>query len=197
MKKLALSLAILLGITAASCSGNAGSNAAPASTAAASAEQAATINIRYVDMDSVAAHYNLAKDIQDLQLRAISKLQSAQQSRSAEIQRFGQQIEQKMRSNGYLSEDSYNADVAKFNKMQRDAEVQLANMDREAQAELAAQQQQINDSIESFIKAFNATRGYDAILVRASGLYFNPALDITDEVIEGLNARYNKVDSKK
>ncbi len=32
--------------------------------------------------------------------------------------------------------------------------------------------------------------GYDAILLRESGVLFNPALDITQEVIAGLNARY-------
>ena len=52
---------------------------------------------------------------------------------------------------------------------------------------------QLNDSIEAFIKEYNKTRGYDAILYKAVGVYFNPALDITDEVIKGLNARYNKV----
>ena len=54
------------------------------------------------------------------------------------------------------------------------------------------QQMQLTDSIESFIKEFNKTKGYDAILYKAAGVYFNPALDITDEVIKGLNARYVK-----
>lgn len=36
-------------------------------------------------------------------------------------------------------------------------------------------------------------KGYDAILFKAATLYINPALDITNEVVEGLNARYNKV----
>ena len=51
----------------------------------------------------------------------------------------------------------------------------------------------MNDSIEAFIKEYNKTRGYDAILFKAATLYINPALDITNEVVEGLNARYNKV----
>ena len=102
-----------------------------------------------------------------------------------------------MRSNGYLSEASYNADVAKFNKMQQDAQAHLENLQRTTEQELAAQQQQLNDSIESFIKAYNATKGFDAILYKAAGVYFNPALDITDEVIEGLNARYNRVTESK
>lgn len=69
-------------------------------------------------------------------------------------------------------------------------------MERNTQMELAQQQQQLNDSIQAFIKEYNKTKGYDAILFKAAGVYFNPALDITDEVIKGLNERYTKVAKK-
>lgn len=196
MNKLALSLAVIAGLVAAACNGNQNGSTAAIPAAPSSDSTAPAMNIRYIDADSVAAHYNLAKDLSEMQIRTFSKLENARQSRATEIQRFGQQIEQKMRSNGYLTEDSYNADVAKFNKMQQDAQNQLANLERNAQQEMAAQQQQLNDSIESFIQIYNATKGYDAILYRAAGVYFSPALDITAEVIEGLNARYNKVADK-
>ncbi len=185
----------MLCLAATSCSDK--SQPSVASAPLNSDGSVATLNIRYVDMDSINANYNLAKDFQELYLRSLSKLDNAQQSKAAEIQRFGSQIEQKMRSNGYLSEESYNADVQRFNKMQQDAQQALAAMEREAQQELAQQQQQLLDSINSFIESFNATRGYDAILLRAAGLYFNPQLDITAEVVEGLNARYNRVASSK
>lgn len=35
------------------------------------------------------------------------------------------------------------------------------------------------------------------ILYKQSGLFFNPALDITKEVVDGLNADYNKVKAEK
>ena len=54
-------------------------------------------------------------------------------------------------------------------------------------------QRTVNDSIQAFIKDYNKTRGYDAILYKNATLYINPDLDITSEVLEGLNARYNKV----
>ena len=44
---------------------------------------------------------------------------------------------------------------------------------------------------------YNSTRGYDAILLKQAGLYFNPALDITDEIVKGLNSRYTRVEEKK
>uniref|UniRef100_UPI0026589F9F OmpH family outer membrane protein n=1 Tax=uncultured Muribaculum sp. TaxID=1918613 RepID=UPI0026589F9F len=87
-------------------------------------------------------------------------------------------------------------DVESFNKKQAEAENYLASIQREAEQEMIQQQVQLNDSIEAFIKDYNAKKGYDAILFKNAGVYFNPALDITDEVIKGLNARYNKVSEK-
>ncbi|MCI9607607.1 MAG: OmpH family outer membrane protein [Muribaculaceae bacterium] len=198
MKKTAFSLVLLLGLAAASCApGNSNQGSTPAAATGAEATATATLNIRYIDLDSVGTHYNLAKDFREMTLRAVSKLENAQQSKAAEIQRFGQQIEDKAKNNGYISQTTYEADVAKFNKMQQDAQVYLSNLQRSSEQELAAQQQQLNDSIESFIKSYNAQKGYDAILYKAAGAYFNPALDITQEVIDGLNARYNKVADDK
>ncbi len=201
MKNLAIaakSIIVAATVSLASCSG--GNNTAtpqeqPADNASASSVQNASsgLNIRYVDGDSIAAHYNLAKDFKEMSIRTYSKLENAQRSRATEIQKFGSQIEEKMRSNGYLSEASYNADVEKLNKMQADAQSYLATLQRNAEQELMQQQIQLNDSIQAFIKDYNASRNYDAILLKSAGLLFNPALDITNEVIEGLNARYNKV----
>ncbi|MCM1110346.1 MAG: OmpH family outer membrane protein [Clostridium sp.] len=196
MKKTALfayALLLAAGFATSSCDSKQGTAAEPAAVAA-STDAATLPNIRYVDGDSIMANYNLAKDIQEFILRTHSKLDNAQQARATEIQRFAAQIEEKGRNNGYLTQDSYNADMQRLQKMQADAENQLGAMQRSAAQEVDAQQRQLNDSIETFIKEYNRTKGYDAILLKTSGLYFNPALDITSEVIEGLNKRYNKVE---
>ena len=166
-KSVKASLLMMAAVLFTACGNNAGNgNTVSADAAPAEAKAGAQVNIRYIDEDSITANYNLAKD---------------------------SQIEEKMRANGYLSEASYNADVAKLNKMQQDAQNALASMEQSTQQELARQQQQLNDSITSFINSYNKGKGYDAILFKSAGVYFNPTLDITAEVIEGLNARYNKV----
>ncbi|WP_305483927.1 OmpH family outer membrane protein [Paramuribaculum intestinale] len=193
MKKAALPLAIFMSLAAASCANQNADQAATAADSTAEAK-APSMNIRFIDADSITTHYNLAKDFKDIAIRAISKLENAQQNKGAEIQRFAAQIEQKYRSNGYLSQASYEADMNKLNKMQQDAQNYLANLQNTTDQEMAEQRQQLNDSIENYIKIYNAGKGYDAILYRHSGVYFNPDLDITNEIIEGLNARYNKVE---
>lgn len=203
MKKLAMSASsLLLGILALSttaCGGDpaADKSSATPTSAATPADGATTINIRYIDGDSVLAHYQFAKDLQDATMRAVQRIDNARNSKGSEIQKFAASIEQKARSNGYLNEASYNADMQKLQKMQQDAENYLANLSRNADNELGQQQIQLNDSIEKFIKEYNATRKYDAILYKNAGVYFNPELDITNEVIEGLNARYTKPAEKK
>ena len=199
MKKLAipakfLCIATLIGSMAA-CSGSDKPEAATAAPAATNGAAPATLNIRYIDSDSVTAHYILAQEFQELTLSALSKMESIKQARGSEIQKLMQQIDQKGRNNGYLSQESYEADMANLAKKQQDAENVLGNMQQRAQQEMAQRQIELNDSLESFIKDYNATHGYDAILFKAAGVYFNPALDITDEVIKGLNERYEK--SKK
>lgn len=204
MNKLAISASTLLlslmALSTTSCGGSTANNAAeaPARTAAADGEGAPTsLNIRYIDSDSLMTHYNLAKDFQEASMRAVSKIESARQAKASEIQKFAAAIEQKGRSNGYLTEASYNADMQKLQKMQADAENYLAGLSRNTENELAQQQLQLNDSIDNYIKIYNASKGYDAILLKAAGVYFNPSLDITNEIIEGLNARYNKVSESK
>lgn len=194
MKKIAF-LAKTMILAAAVALTSCGGSQAPQTVVAndSNAEAVQTINIRYIDGDSIAASYNLAKDFKEASIRTMSKLENAQRAKAAEIQKFAAQVEEKVRSNGYLSEASYNADVQKLNKMQQDAQAYLATLERNAQEEIVRQQLQLNDSIESFIKDYNATHGYDAILFKNAGVYFNPALEITGDVIEGLNARYNKV----
>lgn len=194
MKKTALcakSLMLMLAVAAVSCSSDKGE----ATPAAATADKAATaaVNIRYIDADSIAAHYNLAKDFKEAQLRQINKIDNAQRTRSSELQKLGNQIQQKINNNGYLSQESFQSDQETFNKKQAEAQNYLASLQREAEQEMIQQQIQLTDSIEAFIKDYNRKKGYDAILYKAAGVYFNPALDITNEVIDGLNKRYNKV----
>lgn len=179
------------------CTGSDNAPAADSPAAASASDSPAALNIRFIDGDSVAEHYNLAKDFREVQLRALSKLDAAGQSKAKNIQTFAAQVQEKAQNNGYLSEASYNADMVKLQRMQQDAEQSMAAMQRTSEQELAQLQQAVTDSINNFIADYNKAKGYDMILYRAAGVYFNPALDITKEVIEGLNARYNKVDTPK
>ena len=143
-------------------------------------------------MDSVMANYDLVKAFNEVNLRTMTKMQNAQSSREGELNRMAANIEQKMKNNGYLSEASYNADVAELTKKQQSAQNYLGSLQAEAQQEAMRQQQEFLDSLDNFLADYNRTRHYDAILLFTPGEHFNPALDITDDIVKGLNARYTK-----
>lgn len=187
-----------LALVAAACSN---SNNEPAKEAKpAKAKTAKNVenlpNYRYVDLDSILSKYNLAKDYNEEMLRMQNNMESAAKRHENKIQNFASTMQNKMQNNGYLSEASYRQDEQTIANMQNEAQRNIASLQNNFQAAAMRGQQAVMDSITAFIKDYNKNRGYDAIFQKASTLYINPDLDITDEVVEGLNARYNKVNKK-
>lgn len=149
-----------------------------------------TINIRYVSMDSIYKNYTLAQNVSQEAQTLASNLQSYQAQLQNQLQSKYTQIQQKAQSNGYLSQASYEADVKELEKTNAAYQNMYAKREAEAAQTLDNRQKELNDSVQNFIKLYNKEKKYDAILIRDAALYFNPALDITDEVIKGLNDRY-------
>lgn len=164
----------------------------PAKTPAA-ARVAALPNYRYVDLDTILSRYNLAKDYNEELMRLQSSSESQLRRHESKIQTLGNTMQNKMNNNGYLTQESYEQDQRNMANLQNEAQKAAASLQANYQQAAIQAQQTINDSINAFIEEYNKTRKYDAILFKAATLYINPALDVTDEVVEGLNARYNKV----
>lgn len=197
MKKLSLTVKTLMACAivaaAASCSRQ---EAAPVAAAAGDSTACAGLKIAYIDADSIMRSYNLAKEIAEESQRLMNDYSRQEQSKQQEIQNFGNNIEQKRQNNVYLSEASFQSDVEKLQKMQNDAARVLTNKQNQIQNTIAQAQARLNDSIMSAVNAYNASKGYDAILLRESGVYFNPALNVTGDIIEVLNARYTPAQTK-
>ena len=87
----------------------------------------------------------------------------------------------------------------------------LQNLDQSSQVQYAKRaeadnarvneiQKKVKEAIDEFVVEYNKDKKYDAILDKSSGIYFNPALDITGEIVKGLNEAYKAKkggDSKK
>ena len=201
MKKLSVTVKSLLLLAVAAGVASCGDKSAtPAQTPAATpAEEkaAAAINIRYIDIDSVLSSYTLAQQLMEEQQREMLKLQQWHNSKQQELQNLANQINQKQQNNIYLTQESMQGDINNLQKKSEEAErymntqqQRLANADMQIRARLSG-------SIHTVVSEFNATRGYDAILTRDAGIYFNPALNITAEIIEMLNARAGVNTEKK
>ena len=157
------------------------------------AEALENLKIRYIDEDSIMANYNLAKDINEAMLRRQNQFDAAQKQRGNEISKFGNAMQQKYQNNQYLTEEAFNADQVKLQKMQADAENYLANLQQSIENELNQSQIQLLDSIDNFMKDYAKKKGFDMVLRKSATLFIDEKYDVTKEVIEGLNKRYNKV----
>ena len=150
-------------------------------------------NYRYVDLDSVLSNYNLAKDYNEEMLRMQSNMQNEVKRHENSLQSLATTMQNKLQNNGYLTEASLQADQQQYADMQNKAQRAVAALQNNFENTALMAQKTVNDSIVAYIQEYNLKKGYDAIFFKAATLYINPALDITAEVIEGLNARYNKV----
>ena len=102
MKKITLAAsAIAIMLLGSSCSGKEGANetAAPAEKKTVKVESDTfepTTNIRYYNMDSVMANYDLVKTFNEANLRTMTELQNAQRSREGDLNRMASYIQQKV-----------------------------------------------------------------------------------------------------
>lgn len=189
-----MSYALCLCLAASSCAADSQKKEAPAGKNQAKSAPAGELpNYRYVDSDSIFKNYHLSKDYNEEMIRMQSNMESELKRHENSIQSFATSMQKKMQNNQYLSESDYKADEQKLNNMQAQAQRAVANLQKTYENSALNGQKAVNDSIESFIKEYNAKKGYDAIFFKNATIYINPALDITNEVVEGLNARYNKV----
>ena len=122
-----------------------------------------------------------------------SSMESTMRTHEKRLQSQAAVMQNKMNNNGYLTRESYEQDQNSLNSMQAEAQKQAATLQSNFEQQALQAQKNVNDSINAFIAEYNKSRGYDAIFFKAATLYINPALDVTDEVVEGLNARYNKL----
>ena len=154
---------------------------------------AALPNYRYVDLDSVLAKYNLALDFNEQAIKQQSSMEADMQKLQDNYTNQQKVMQDKLQSGQYQSEADMEADQKRLMELQQNAQEKIAQIQEEVMKMAEKNQKTIKDSITNFIESYNASHGYDAIFDKAATIYMNPALDITDEVIEGLNARYNKV----
>lgn len=174
------------------CSGHQGKQESKA--AGTGADSAATLaGIRYIDADSLASQYNLAKDLNEAFLRSQENFENVGKQRAKEIENMERTINSKAQNNQYLNQQAYEADMKKYQQMAQAAQKQMADMEAKIQDEQLQNIIQLNDSIDNYLKILCKEKGYQVVLKKDATFYIDPKYDITDEVVKGLNARYVKV----
>lgn len=192
MKKSALLVAAILtaAVSMTSCGGNGKGEGNGKESTPVKAAVEGTTNIRWYDLDSVSNNYKLVELLNSEAEAAMNSYQSFARQKSSEIAALQKKIEDKMRNNGYLSEESYNNDMRDYQNKANSAQNAIAQREQQIAEQAANQQKQLLDSLENFLNDYAKSKGFEVILVKTPGTHLAKELDITDDIISGLNARY-------
>ena len=154
-------------------------------------------NFRFIDTDSIGLQYNLAIDFNEQMVKMQSNLEAEEKKQRSSLQQRANALQSKMNNVQSQAEaDKLKSEYESIQNASAQAEQKLAQMAADMEKTLAANAKTMQDSLTNFLRDFAAQNGYDAIIVNSAAPYYNPDLDVTAEVVEGLNARYNKVKKK-
>ncbi len=157
------------------------------------------LKIAFVDSDSLLAKYQYAIDLQE----ELNKYKDAQEkSYQQQMTKFQNDYQNYLKTGENMTLSQQQATEAEL-KQRAD---KLATLEQELAAKVMQKQMDSNiellNRIFAFVREYNADNQQFDIILRKTfndspSLYMNPAMDITDEIIEGLNNEYKEVKAKR
>jgi len=153
----------------------------------------ANFPIAYVVVDSVMQNYlffkKLEKQLQNLVSAEESKLQKKAEAFQKDVQDFQYQVE-----NRIITTADAQAKQAELEQRQQNLYAEQQKKQQELAIKEQKLQEQLIDSVNACIKFYNADGKYKIILNNAyqsSVLYAEEQLNITNDILKVMNARYN------
>ena len=170
---------------------------APAEGEAAVAAEAGAIV--YIDLDKILTEYDMANDLRSV---VETKVQNIQ----AEINRRGQKLEKQVAEyqekiqKGLMTRSVAEVQGQKLQQEELDFNNYAAQKQQEIQEEQVVMMNQLGDAIQTFITKYNEEKQYAMILTNSGGapvITADASLDITEDVLAGLNEEYIKTKNQK
>jgi len=185
--KLSLGLLVAAGITA--CNQNKTATA-PSNTTTPAAEQQAIV---YVNTDTLLSKYNYVKDVNKKLNDKGSGVKADVQSRRDALQR---EIAQYQQGQSTMPADQRQATEQRLTREEQAEQTYEQNASAELQNEQSEATGKLDDKIAAYIKSYAKQKGYKFVLtyakVGSSVLYGDQSLDVTADVLKGLNDAYAK-----
>lgn len=155
--------------------------------------------IVYVDLDVILARYDMANELS-------SVVETKGQNIQAEVTRRGKKLEsaakdfQEKMEKGLMTRSAAEVQAQKLQQQETEFNTYAAQKQQEIQEEQMVMMNQIGDAIKTYIEKYNAEKKYAMILTSQGGapvITADPSLNITEDVIAGLNAEYIANKNKK
>ena len=195
MKKIAsiLSAAVVLTLGLTACN-----NAANTPEANVKSDSTAVAgSIVFFNIDKVVESYDMANDLRSVVETKISGIQAEIDRRGNKLQKDANDFQNKM-DKGLLTTSVANAQYQKLQQQQNDYQQYAVRKQQEMQEEQQVMLNQIMNAIAEFVQEYNVEKQYALILTTSGDILPAPvvtgsaALDITDDILAGLNAAYVK-----
>jgi outer membrane protein len=155
-----------------------------------------TGRIAYINIDTLEAHYEYLKVKKE-------EFNKRQEGMKAELQNSAEQMQQdidnvkRQAKAGTLTEAQYQAAERRISQMQQSLQTREAALTDQLVKEQQAFNTDLKNRLDKFLEEYNKDKGYDYILSYSNEghiLYANKNLDITPDVVKGMNEE-NKVDT--
>lgn len=153
----------------------------------------ATLPIAYVNIDSVLTNYQYAKEASDALMKKTETSRASINQKQKQLVSEQQEFQRKYQNNAFLSQERAEQEATRIQKLGAELEQTASRLDNELTMEQIRVNNQLADSVRLCIKEFNKTANYHIIFSNSgldNVLYAKDKYNITDKVIELLNARH-------
>ena len=194
MKKILFLSLAALGFALAGCN-NTAVTTEPAETVADSTAVAGSIV--FFNIDKVMAGYDMANDLRSVLETKVSGIQSEVDRRGKKLERDVNEFQQKI-DKGLLTRSVAEVQGQKLQQQQQDYQQYAIRKQNEIAEEQQVTLNQIANAINEYVVKFNEEKKYALILTTSGDILpapvvtGDPKLDITDELLQGLNDEYIK-----
>lgn len=156
-------------------------------------------DIVYVDLDRILMDYDMANDLR-------SVVETKAQNIQAEVTRRGKKLENDVKSfqekmnKGLMTRSVAEVQQQKLMQQEQEFNEYAAKKQAEIQEEQVVMMNQLGDAIKTFLDKYNAEKQYAIILTNSGGapvITADATLDITEDVLAGLNDEYIKTKNDK
>lgn len=183
-----IALACTLGTT--SCSQ--GSPKDEAANSQATEIPAGGLKIAYVEIDTLMSQYEFCKDYTILMNRKGENIRATLAGKERALQAKAAELQKKYETNQFTTKEQVEQAQMSLAKQQQDLQALNDRLSNDFAAEQMKYNNEMRDSIQSFLKEYNKTKKFDYIISKVGDniLTANAKYDITKEVVNGLNKRY-------
>ena len=195
MKKTLLFFGVAAAVVfAASCKQN---NNGAAEAAPAQDSTAVAGSIVYFNMDKVMQGYDMANDLNSVFETKTGGIQAEIDRRGKKLEKDASDFQSKV-DKGLLTTSVAQAQYQKLQQQQQEYQEYAVRKQQEMAEEQQVMMNQIANAISEYVVEYNTTHQYALILTTAGGVLStpvvtgDPSLDITEDLLAGLNAAYIK-----